>query len=111
MPNLETIKILILLLEGDAVDGELLHRGLTDAHVCDHGLHLGSLALQQHIQAAAAGKCMNAVLAFVPKLVKHSNKQKMCNHLYLVVNIYYFLLNGMTFHFAQSKNKQTAAYF
>lgn len=36
---------LFLLLEGDAVDGQLLHCRLTDTHVCDHGLHLCSLAL------------------------------------------------------------------
>lgn len=40
------------LFERDAVDGELLHCRLADAHVGDHGLHLLSLALQHHIQTA-----------------------------------------------------------
>lgn len=40
------------LFERDAVDGELLHCRLADAHVGDHGLHLPSLALQHHIQTA-----------------------------------------------------------
>lgn len=42
-----------LLFERDAVDGELLHRRLADTHICDHGLHLFPLALQQDIQAGA----------------------------------------------------------
>lgn len=42
-----------LLFEGDTVDGELLHCSLAHAHICDHGLHLCSLALQHCIQTGA----------------------------------------------------------
>jgi len=41
----------LLLFQRDAVDGELLHCFMADTHISDHGLHLCSLALQQHVQA------------------------------------------------------------
>lgn len=53
------------LFERDAVDGELLHCSLADAHVGDHGLHLRSLALQHHIQTAAE-----------PETLTHLNEHK-----------------------------------